>query len=246
MGWSSLPASCWVPEVSYSLVSVVLPVHNQADHLQGVLQEYESALGTLPVAHECLLVVNGCTDRSLEVCRERSACSPAERVIHSEQSGWGHAVLLGLEAARGDLLCYTNLARTTSTDLKSMLLCAVAEPGVVVKANRKIRDSWQRRVGSLLYNLECRALFDLAYWDVNGTPKVFPRSCDKLLRLTRRDNLIDAEFAMVCRREGYPVLEVPIFSSRRHGGTSTTGYLSALSMYWGTYRLWRTLRNRRP
>ena len=45
-----------------------------------------------------------------------------------------------------------------------------------MKANRKIRDNWRRRLGSLLYNLECRALFDLANWDINGTPKVFPRA----------------------------------------------------------------------
>jgi hypothetical protein len=54
-----------------------------------------------------------------------------------------------------------------------------------VKANRKIRDHWSRRLGSLLYNLECRALFDLSVWDVNGTPKVFPRSCDRAAQLTR-------------------------------------------------------------
>ena len=45
----------------------------------------------------------------------------------------------------------------------------------VIKASRKIRENWKRRLGSLLYNLECRALFDLPYWDINGTPKVFGR-----------------------------------------------------------------------
>jgi dolichol-phosphate mannosyltransferase len=232
--------------MGYQLVSLVLPVHNQADHVVDVVQEYESGLAGLPVAREYLLVVNGCRDRSLEVCQGLAAHNASVRVIESERSGWGHAVLLGLDAARGDLLCYTNLARTSAEDLASILQTAVAEPNVVVKAERKIRDSWQRRVGSLLYNLECRALFDLAYWDVNGTPKVFPRGFDRLLRLTRHDNLIDAEFAVVCRRAGYPVLEVPIFSSRRHGGTSTTGYVSALEMYWGVYRFWRTLRSQRP
>jgi hypothetical protein len=120
-----------------------------------------------------------------------------------------------------------------------LLLYARTFPDVVVKANRKIRERWTRRLGSLLYNLECRALFDLSSWDVNGTPKVFPRSFAKLLALTRDDDLIDAEFSWICRREGYRMLEVPIFSSRRHGGTSTTTLLSAVRMYAGAYRLWR-------
>jgi hypothetical protein len=153
-------------------------------------------------------------------------------------------VKLGLSAAEGDLLCYTNSARTRSQDLLLMLLYATAYPNVVIKANRKIRDSWQRRLGSLIYNLECRALFDLSQWDINGTPKIFPRSFSALRELTRDDDLIDAEFNAVCRREGYPMIEVPIFSTRRHGGSSTTNYRSALNMYWGAFHLWRTMRPR--
>jgi hypothetical protein len=118
-------------------------------------------------------------------------------------------------------------------------LYATTYRNVVVKANRKIRDSWRRRLGSLVYNLECRALFDLPTWDINGTPKVFPRSFGKLLELEREDDLIDAEFNAICRREGYQVIEVPVLSTRRHGGTSTTNYGSALKMYWGAWQLWR-------
>jgi hypothetical protein len=130
-----------------------------------------------------------------------------------------------------------------------MLLYALAYPNVVVKANRKIREGTRRRLGSLLYNIECRWLFDLANWDVNGTPKVFPRSFEQLLTLRRDDDLIDAEFSAICRREGYPMIEVPVFSTRRHGGKSTTNLGSAVKMYWGAYLLWRAWRNdgeRRP
>jgi glycosyltransferase involved in cell wall biosynthesis len=232
--------------MTYSLVSIILPVHNQADHIPEVLAEYESALVNVPTPHEFLLVVNACRDRSLDVSNDLAEHYESVKVIHSEQGGWGLAVLLGLEAAKGDLLCYTNLARTQAKDLSLIILYATVHPNVVVKANRKIRDNWGRRLGSLVYNLECRALFDLSYWDINGTPKVFPRCFDKLLSLTRQDDLIDAEFNAICRREGYPVLEVPIFSHLRHGGTSTTSYLSALKMYWGAYELWRTMRRDGP
>lgn len=230
--------------MTYSLISVILPVHNQADHIAEVLREYEAALVNIPTPYEYLLVVNGCRDNSLEVCKNLVERYESVKVIDTERAGWGRAVLLGLAAAKGDLLCYTNLARTDARDLILILLYATIHKNVVVKANRKIRDNWHRRLGSLLYNLECRALFDLSYWDINGTPKVFPRSFDRLLTLTRADDLIDAEFSAVCRREGYPVLEVPIFSTLRHGGASTTTYVSALKMYWGAYELWRTMRHK--
>ena len=121
----------------------------------------------------------------------------------------------------------------------------MAHPEVVIKANRKVRESWRRRLGSLLYNLECRALFDLSYWDVNGTPKVFSRRHERLLNLHRDDDLIDAEFNIICRREGYPVLEVPIFSTRRHGGVSSTNYRTAISLYVGAFQMWRKARRGR-
>jgi glycosyltransferase involved in cell wall biosynthesis len=224
------------------LVSVILPVYNQADHIRQIVQEYEAELVRLPCAHELLLVVNGCRDDSLTVCQRLAEEYSTLRVVHSVKGGWGLAVKRGLEAARGSLLCYTNSARTNPADLLLLSLYAVAHPDTVVKANRKIRDGVGRRLGSLLYNLECRSLFDLSNWDVNGTPKVFPRAFDALMHLTRDDDLIDAEFNAICRREGYPIIEVPIFSSRRHGGKSTTTMRSAVRLYWGAYQLWRNAR----
>ena len=94
------------------------------------------------------------------------------------------------------MLCYTNSARTAPQDLALLLLYANINVDKVIKANRKIRESTFRRMGSLFYNLECRALFDLPYWDINGTPKVFPRKYSRLLELTRDDDMIDLEFAL--------------------------------------------------
>jgi glycosyltransferase involved in cell wall biosynthesis len=222
-----------------TLISIVLPVYNQADHIDTIVQEYTTALERIEHLYELILVVNGSRDQSFEVCQALAKQHSSVRVLHSLQGGWGLSVKLGLKASQGEILCYTNSARTSPQDLILLLLYAVAYPNVVIKANRKIRENWRRRLGSLLYNLECRALFDLAYWDINGTPKVFPRQFEKLLMLQRDDDLFDVEFNLICRREGYPILEVPIFSARRHGGKSTTNYHSALKMYWGAYQLWR-------
>ena len=38
------------------------------------------------------------------------------------------------------------------------------------------------------------------------------------------------------------MIEVPILSTERHGGKSTTGYRSAIRMYFGAYELWREAR----
>jgi dolichol-phosphate mannosyltransferase len=224
------------------LISVVLPVHNQADHVREIIDDYVAALDRLPTRYELILVPNACRDNTVEVCERLATEFSTVRVVPSVRGGWGLAVRTGLGAARGDLLCYTNSARTTAGDLALMLMYSLTHPDVVVKANRKIRDNWRRRLGSLLFNIQCRVLFDLNNWDVNGTPKVFPRLFSGLLDLRRDDDLIDAEFSMICRRDGYPMLEIPVFSHRRHGGKSTTRYTTAFKLYTGAINLWRSRR----
>jgi glycosyltransferase involved in cell wall biosynthesis len=220
-------------------LSVILPVHNEGEYLAAVIRSYEEVLTRLGRSYELLLVPNGCTDNSPQVCEELARDSEGISTILLEVGGWGRAVRAGLRVARGEAICYTNLARTPAETLGLVLAYNMAYPNVVVKASRKVRESWKRRLGSLIYNLECRALFDLAVWDINGTPKVFPRSFVQLRELSRDDDLIDAEFAMRCRREGYAIVDVPIVSTQRHGGRSTTGYRSALRMYAGAIALRR-------
>lgn len=220
------------------LISIVLPVYNQADHLRQVVEDYEKALTGVPHRHELLLVINGCRDNSEQIANQLSSENSSVRVVVSKQGGWGRAVRLGLQNARGDIVCYTNLARTQPQDLLLMVLYAVANRGVVIKANRKIRENWRRRLGSLLYNLECRMLFDLEYWDVNGTPKIFDSKAHaEALALTREDDLIDLEFNVICHSHHYPMLEVPLVSTKRHGGKSTTNVRSALRMYFGAWKM---------
>lgn len=220
-------------------ISVVLPVHNQADHIAVVVDEYVEAVAGLPASAELLLIPNGSRDDSEAICAGLADRHAIVRSRPSPKGGWGAAVRHGLAQATGDTLCYTNTARTDPDDLRQALHYAAVLPDVVVKANRKIREGRTRRLGSLLYNLECRALFDLSAWDINGTPKVFPRSFDRLLQLTRDDDLIDTEFALICRAEGYPMIELPLFSSRRHGGRSTTDARTALRLYRGAFELRR-------
>jgi glycosyltransferase involved in cell wall biosynthesis len=223
--------------------SIVLPVHNQEDHVRRVIDDYVATLAPRLGEWELILVPNACTDATADVCRRVQEVHPLVKVVELERGGWGRAVRAGLAAATGDLLCYTNSARTSPEMLALTLHYAHTYPKVVIKANRRLRDSARRRLGSLIYNLECRVLFELSIWDVNGTPKVFPRTFSKLLALTRDDDLIDAEFALVCKDQGYPMVEVPLLETVRHSGRSTTNYSSALKLYVGAYRLARAHRS---
>ena len=216
--------------------SIVLPVYRQADHIESAIAEFVAALDTLGTTWEMIVVVNGPRDGTDEACaRASTACSRIRVMRPASGAGWGVAVREGIRASRGEIVCFANSARTTAADLSTLVGLGLRNPDVVLKTTRKLRDSWRRRVGSVLYNLFCRARFDLSFWDINGTPKVFPRSFDALLGLTRNDDLLDVEFMLICHRRRYLVLEVPVYSVSRRGGRSTTSLSSAFRMF---YRAW--------
>jgi len=106
------------------LISVVLPVHNQAAHIGAILASYHEVLAQLGQPYEIVLSVNGSSDDSVAVCEKLAQTYPEIRVVADARAGWGLAVKNGLLAARGDLLCYTNCARTSAADLQQLLLKA--------------------------------------------------------------------------------------------------------------------------
>lgn len=226
-------------------ISIILPVYNQADHVEQVIDQYLTALSGLRYEFELILVVNGNRDGSLSCCQRMSAKEPTRIRTIISQPGWGKAVRTGLAEAKGETLCFTNLARTPPEILVAHIVVAMANPDYVIKANRKVRQSLIRKIGTVLYNFECRFLFELPTWDVNGTPKVFGRKLPFLSRLREDGDLLDVEFIVRCRNEGITILEMPIVASTRHGGESTTNYRSAIRMYLGAARLSRSMNRNR-
>jgi hypothetical protein len=211
-----------------SLISVILPAAGHGAELEAAVGEYAAELEGSKVPCELIVVADAAT---APACERLVAAHPAVRCARRQEASWGAAVRAGLADAEGDLLAFVNLGRTRAGTLLEMLDLALAHPDVVLRANRRTRDTVLQRLGSLLFNLEARAVLGLLTWDVNGTPKVFPRRFSALLALQRDDELLDAEFAMVCQRENYPTLEVPINADPRGGEPLTPDLRSALRMY---------------
>lgn len=215
------------------LFSIILPVYKQEDHILQMVQEFINGLKKIDRQYELLVVINESDSKPYTKLIEFAKTRSSMHVFLDKNTGWGNAVRFGISKARGKYICYTNSARTNSHDLLQMLLYAKNNKNVVVKATRITRENWMRKAGSILYNLENRLLLKTPVWDVNGTPKVFPRSILNKINLESKDDLIDAEFMLKCFRLHIPILEVPVLFTKRKGGKSTTNFLSAIKMYIG-------------
>jgi glycosyltransferase involved in cell wall biosynthesis len=222
--------------MSAPVFSIILPFYKQINHAEGIYNTYCEHLDKLKEEWEIIFVINGTDDgtqKKLESLNKR----PNVRIERIEKGGWGRAVKYGLAQAKGNYLCYTNTARTDINDLILILKYALVNDDNVVKATRIIREKFSRKLGSTLYNLECRMLFRVPIWDVNGTPKVLPRKVYNAITITSEDDLIDAEIIALCAKNKVKIIEIPVIATKRLSGKSTTNYISAFNMYKGLLRL---------
>jgi hypothetical protein len=229
------------------MISVVLPCRNQADHIAPVLRRYLAPLDALGLPFELVVVPNASTDGTARAVEQVAAGDPRIRVVVNPAGGWGRSVRAGLDAAAGDVLVYTNTARTDPVALPAFVRRYLDEESpCLVKASRRARQAPLRQLGSLLYNLEGRLLFGVRHGDVNGTPKVFARDLYDRLRPSADGDLLDLEIMAGAARLGARVVEIPVTGFRRHGGKSSTTFRSAWGMYSGAWRLWLTARRKVP
>ena len=226
-------------------LSVVLPCRNQADHIGRVLERYFTPLDGIGRPYELVVVPNASTDGTNDVVRRIAAADSRVTMVENPQGGWGRSVLCGLRSARGDLLCYTNSARTDPRHVVELLALYEAHAPCLAKVRRANRHAPLREIGSLLYNLEGRLLFGVESRDVNGTPKIFSRQLFEALRLESEGDLIDMECIARARQVGVKLVELPVQGFQRHGGKSSTTFKSAWNMYAGAWRLSRKLASTR-
>ena len=126
-------------------ISIILPIYKQEGQIEYLFEQYTGKLGQLGITWEVLFVVNGSKDNSYAKAVQLAAQNSNVRVFNLELGGWGRAVKFGIENATGELICYTNSARTSVEDLMLILKYALANESVVLKTTRVIRESFVRK-----------------------------------------------------------------------------------------------------
>lgn len=101
------------------MVSVIVPVYNVAPWLDECLDSIESQ--ELPPG-EVILVDDGSTDGSGEICDRRAAASPLYRVVHTANGGLSAARNRGIEMARGSHVVFVDSDDTIAPDFLRRLV----------------------------------------------------------------------------------------------------------------------------
>ena len=109
-----------------ALISVIVPVYNTADYLH---RSIESILNQTHRKLEIILVNDGSTDTSRQICDEFAKNDNRVIVIHQENAGVSAARNSGLDAAIGDWIGFVDSDDWIEPDMYEKLLQATVETG---------------------------------------------------------------------------------------------------------------------
>jgi dolichol-phosphate mannosyltransferase len=226
------PVSAAAPPANAPLLSVVVPVHNEADNVIALIDEIHAALDGA-ATYEVIFVDDASTDSTPQVLVEQARRYPRLRVLrHRRNAGQSTAIATGVRAARGRLIATLDGdGQNDPADIPALLARWRTEGGdrpapLLLAGWRATRnDTWLRRLSSRIANgVRSRLLGD-------GTPdtgcglKLFAR--ETFLLLPYFDHMHRFLPALV-RRHGGRVISVPVGHRPRTRGQSHYGVWNRL------------------
>jgi glycosyltransferase involved in cell wall biosynthesis len=195
------------------MISIVIPVFNEAAMLRPAVEELSNKLDALAWDYEIVLAENGSTDGSgwiLEKLR-----GPRVRVLRQPQADYGRALRRGIRAARGDVvicdeidLCDVDFYRRALPLLASGTDLVV---GSKAMAGAEDRRPLFRRIATRIITMLLRLTTGFRGTDTHGL-KAFRRL--PLLSVVRacvmERDLFASELVIRAQRMGRALREIPV------------------------------------
>ena len=239
-------------------LSVVVPAYNEAARIADPLRRMAAFLAARAESFEIIVVDDGSRDPTFRVVRETAAdlAAPVHVLRYEPNRGKGYALKVGIGAARGERILFTDADLSTPIEDAEALLAALAEGADLAIGSRRLPGSviavhqpWHRELmGSVFTRIVRWLVADVS--DVTCGFKAFRGDVgrDLFSRVRVYDWSFDAEVLLLARRRGCRLAEVPVRWEDR-AGTKVSLLRDTLRSLWGLLRITandRAGRYRRP
>ena len=209
-------------------LSVVIPAKDEAGSIEATVGDVTAALRREEIAHEVIVVDDGCSDRTADIVASLSEADESVRLVRSPYApGFGFAVRAGLEAFTGDAVAI--VMADGSDDPEDLvayhrLLAAGYDCAFGSRFMRGSRVTGYPRfkyVINRVVNAGIRALMGHGYNDTTNAFKAYRREVVDTVQplLSQHFNLtVEIPLKAVVRGHSYAI--VPISWRGRRAGTS--------------------------
>jgi dolichol-phosphate mannosyltransferase len=203
-------------------ISIVLPAYNEEDCIETAVIRSFSVLDKVNRPHEVLVVDDGSSDHTAEICRNLQKQFPSLRLIqHEGNKGYGVALRTGFHGSRYDLVFYTDSDNQFDVSELKYFLPIIDSYDLVVGFRIYRYDPPLRLFLSWGYNRLIRLLFGIRLHDIDCSFKLFRREIFDSMQLTSEDFFVDTEIMLKAKRLGYRINEVGVRHYPRTAGRTT-------------------------
>jgi len=202
-----------------------MPCYNEQHAVAYTIGKLLAAFQRAGYRLEIVAVDNGSCDRTGEILRSLAERDPSVIPVRVEKNqGYGHGILQGMPYCTAPWV--GNIPADGQVDAEDVVrlyeVAASTAGDVVAKVRRRFRmDGLRRKIVSVSYNGLVRLLWPgLGSIDVNGCPKILPRSVVLAMGLRSHDWFLDPEIMIKAHHMGLRVLELNVFARMRGHGLS--------------------------
>jgi glycosyltransferase involved in cell wall biosynthesis len=204
------------------LLSIVVPVYNEAGSLEPLMQEIADAVPHTGHPFEVIFVDDGSTDRSFEVMERLTAAHPNVRALKLRRNfGKAAALAHGFADARGEIIVTLDGDRQDDPAEIPKLLAKLDEGYDLVSGWKQRRqDPVTKTVPSRFFNWTVRKATGIPLHDFNCGLKAYRREVVQNINLYGE---LHRYVPVVASDRGFKVGEVKVAHRRRSLGRSKYG-----------------------
>ncbi len=223
------------------MLSIVIPVFDEAESLRALHEELEQVLGNLELEAEMIFVDDGSTDGSWEVIAQLQASDARVRGIRFRRNfGKAAALNAGITAARGEWIVTMDAdLQDDPAEIPRFLEAIQREGWDVVSGWKRVRhDPWHKVWPSRIFNLMVSRLTGVRLHDHNCGFKIYRREVfERIVLYGERHRFIP----VLAAAWGWKVGEIEVHHRPRRYGRSkygvwrmVKGFLDLLTIYFLT------------
>jgi glycosyltransferase involved in cell wall biosynthesis len=215
------------------LISVVVPVYNEEEHLIDFLNQQYEAISKLKLSFELIISENGSTDRSLSMAKDFAKRHKYVSVLHSPNPNYGLAVKKGFVKARGVHLVLFDLDYWDTAFVSKALKLNQCDAVVATKNSAKAKDqrSGFRRLISRGFTQLLKILFSLEISDTHGVKILKSSSFKPLIKnCLMTKEIFDTELLIRGQSTGLRLKEIPVVVKERRATRSSILRRSVLTL----------------
>jgi glycosyltransferase involved in cell wall biosynthesis len=204
-----------------SVISVVIPAYNEEKTIGNVVSDTISAMESLEMPYEILVVDDGSTDMTRQIATGYRATV----LSNGKNQGKGYALRKGFQHAQGDIIVTVDADGAHKPKEIPNLIQPLFNGVDITAGSRFIgpgKDSTSRlnRLGNILFNIAIMILTGKLITDSQTGFRAFKKRALQSVDLQSIGYEIETELTVKGLKNGFVVKEVPIRCEKRQSGKS--------------------------